>query len=859
MRPLIWLALIFACGIGEAGWSRSPTDTAARPFTFDEMAKLEDIGPGAFTPDGSSLIFVRRPRFSDLPDYSLAPFGPFFGELMTANARSGDAKPLFRKSKGALYALISRSPDGRYVAYFRACRGELRLGVFDRRTGRERILNDAPAQDYYHELTPIWLGTHELAFSAQEPGQLAAYMPYFRRATGEALHKAWQATWVGRTASYGLYRSRPSNENAPFRGILLRIDVSTGKSHKIADGLYSDLRVSRDGKYLSGLRQYEKDQLGTDVTSTAWTYGRAHLALFNLHSGKSVQAVPSLDIVPGTMEWSPHDDRIGFFAWPNGGAAGQGRFYSFDLALHQLREFSHRGLDLVNEREFGPPGRPMRFLWLGRDIAVAARQNPGGDQTPRFTQRGVTGRDLNADPGRFDWYLLGDGGSIRNLTSTYKTVSPWVAGETRSGAYLILDREVMRMAADGTASRIAPGRRVAAYPEASGPAVQGRQPFGSTAIFRSADANQHQLLAFDLARGAERDLSFPPGLVTLMAFGPASGSVAFKKILPNGTDVAIQAGEQAARVVFRINKFLAGVGKPLSWAISYAGRSGEALTSCLTLPANYQAGHRYPTIVYVYPESTPSCSAEPLLQQPIGYENHNILLAHGYAFLSVANPGIATREGGPLGGIVEATDRAIDAAVAEGLVDPERLGLIGASGAGYSGLWLAGHSNRFKAIVSINGIADAHTHYYSHGIDQLFYSELVPWNGQAQRYEGRDQFTLQASPWESPEIYWKASPVAYADKIDAAVLLVSTDMDSGGISEQYDEMFVALHRLRKTVDYVKYWGEWHGPSSFANVRDLTQRTVAWFDKYVAPARAGGPLGRGRASGSEWAPSTATRP
>jgi hypothetical protein len=32
------------------------------------------------------------------------------------------------------------------------------------------------------------------------------------------------------------------------------------------------------------------------------------------------------------------------------------------------------------------------------------------------------------------------------------------------------------------------------------------------------------------------------------------------------------------------------------------------------------------------------------------------------------------------------------------------------------------------------------------------------------------------------------------------------------------------------VDYVKYWGEGHGPSSPANVRDLTRRTIEWFNR-----------------------------
>jgi dipeptidyl aminopeptidase/acylaminoacyl peptidase len=323
----------------------------------------------------------------------------------------------------------------------------------------------------------------------------------------------------------------------------------------------------------------------------------------------------------------------------------------------------------------------------------------------------------------------------------------------------------------------------------------------------------------------------PKGTAKLVAVNAASGAIAYRETHTDGSDLKLQSADGYVREVMRINQFLATVAKPIARSVTHAGPKGESLRSCLTLPPDYRPGHRYPTLVFVYPESTPDCADTSDLQR-VSYGNLNVFVSQGYVVLRVANPGISTREGGPLDGIVAATDRAIDAAIAAGYVDGRRLALIGASGAGFSGLWIAGHSTRFKALVSINGIADILSHYFTIGLPEYFFPDLGSWDGEARRYEGVEQFGIGRTPWDDADFFWRISPIAYAKAIDVPVLLVGTDMDTGGFSQQYDEMFVALHRLRKDVDYVKYWGEGHGPSSAANLRDLTARTSEWLDRYL---------------------------
>jgi dipeptidyl aminopeptidase/acylaminoacyl peptidase len=51
-----------------------------------------------------------------------------------------------------------------------------------------------------------------------------------------------------------------------------------------------------------------------------------------------------------------------------------------------------------------------------------------------------------------------------------------------------------------------------------------------------------------------------------------------------------------------------------------------------------------------------------------------------------------------------------------------------------------------------------------------------------------------------------------------------------------EEVFVALRRLGKQVEYAKYQGEEHSPAywSYANQEDFCQRMIAWFDVHLKP-------------------------
>lgn len=91
-------------------------------------------------------------------------------------------------------------------------------------------------------------------------------------------------------------------------------------------------------------------------------------------------------------------------------------------------------------------------------------------------------------------------------------------------------------------------------------------------------------------------------------------------------------------------------------------------------------------------------------------------------------------------------------------------------------------------------------------------------------------------PWAAPGLYRAESPVFLLDRVRTPLLLVhGTEDDAVGV-EQAGALFVGLRRLGKTATLLRYRGEGHAPTRFAeaNRRDLVSRVIGWFDQHLAP-------------------------
>jgi dipeptidyl aminopeptidase/acylaminoacyl peptidase len=146
-----------------------------------------------------------------------------------------------------------------------------------------------------------------------------------------------------------------------------------------------------------------------------------------------------------------------------------------------------------------------------------------------------------------------------------------------------------------------------------------------------------------------------------------------------------------------------------------------------------------------------------------------------------------------------------------------RLVVTGGSYGGFMTAWIVGHEDRFKAAVSQRGVYDLVSFYSTTDIPRFAEREF------------------EYAPWENPERMWKYSPLAYVENIHTPLLIIHSENDYRAPIPAAEGLFVALRRLKREVELVRYPRDGHELSRSGEPRhrvDRLERIVAWFDKHV---------------------------
>ena len=202
-----------------------------------------------------------------------------------------------------------------------------------------------------------------------------------------------------------------------------------------------------------------------------------------------------------------------------------------------------------------------------------------------------------------------------------------------------------------------------------------------------------------------------------------------------------------------------------------------------------------------------------------------LLLSRGFAILE-PNPRGSTGYGqdfsrrvvGDMGGLdVDDVLAGVDAAVAAGIADPDRLVLTGGSYGGFMAAWIPTRDQRFKASVAISPVTD----WWSERFD----SSLGAWVGDF----------LGGEPHDVPEEYTGRSPVLHVADVSTPVLLTSGRHDRATPVGQAVEFYRALRERGIPSEVVIYPQEGHGVGEFPAILDLATRTLAWFERFLPAA------------------------
>ncbi|MFL5369326.1 MAG: prolyl oligopeptidase family serine peptidase [Myxococcales bacterium] len=136
--------------------------------------------------------------------------------------------------------------------------------------------------------------------------------------------------------------------------------------------------------------------------------------------------------------------------------------------------------------------------------------------------------------------------------------------------------------------------------------------------------------------------------------------------------------------------------------------------------------------------------------------------------------------------------RSVDAAEKLPFVEPGRTCAAGASYGGYMIDWIAGHTDRFRCLVSHDGVYDIAAMYGS--TEELWFPE----------------WEMGGPPWEVPETYRKWSPSTYVKNFKTPTLVVQGELDFRVPVEQGLGMFTALQRqgVESRLLYFPDEGHW---------------------------------------------------
>jgi dipeptidyl aminopeptidase/acylaminoacyl peptidase len=149
-------------------------------------------------------------------------------------------------------------------------------------------------------------------------------------------------------------------------------------------------------------------------------------------------------------------------------------------------------------------------------------------------------------------------------------------------------------------------------------------------------------------------------------------------------------------------------------------------------------------------------------------------------------------------------------------IDKDRMASAGASFGGYMENWFEGHTNRFKTLISHDGVYNFDSMYTT--TDELWF----------------DEWEHGGTPWEKPEEYMKFSPHRYAKNFKTPMLLIHGDQDFRCPVSEGLQLFTALQRLGIEAKMVNFPDEGHWVLKPANSEFWHREVFAWLKAHVPP-------------------------
>jgi dipeptidyl aminopeptidase/acylaminoacyl peptidase len=596
----------------------------------------------------------------------------------------------------------------------------------------------------------------------------------------------------------------------PRRSIWL-VDVDTGVQSPLATGSGSSFspRWSPDGKRLAYVSSAEA--------------GRSQLFVRWMQAGQAAR-ITDLTEAPEDLQWSPDgrslafvmmtpDDKIGL-----GTALARPEGATWAEPLTVITDIKYRG----DGEGYVKPGYSHLFVvsegplsWApdGRSVLMSGNRTPGWQRDP-------TGKEI--------YQVTVADAAVSQLThhvgpARAPRVSPdgkrvaWLGFEDRLLGYQNVRLNIMdREGHDSHSISDSLDRSIddAQWAADSRSLYVQYTDKGVTRVARLSLDGRLQPVAEGLA-GSQLDRPYTGGQFSVAA----NGIVAFTAgAADHPPDLAIARGKRVDRLT-RLNDDLFAVkklGRVASLEVS-SSVDKRPVGAWLVTPANFDPSRKYPLILEIH--------GGPYASYGASFSTDDQLYAAAGYMVLFTNPRGSTSYGEEYANFIlhdypshdyDDLMSAVDAAIAQGSVNPDQLFVTGGSGGGVLTAWIVGRTHRFRAAATQKPVINWASFTLTTDI-----ATFVP------------KYWFGKMPWEDPDNYWKHSPLSLVGNVTTPTLVLVGGEDYRTPVSESEQYYEALQLRGVPTALVKVPGASHGGLAARPSQSAAKASaiLAWFERY----------------------------
>jgi dipeptidyl aminopeptidase/acylaminoacyl peptidase len=341
---------------------------------------------------------------------------------------------------------------------------------------------------------------------------------------------------------------------------------------------------------------------------------------------------------------------------------------------------------------------------------------------------------------------------------------------------------------------------------------------GKTLYFSANVLEANEIFSADVGTGTVTQVSKTGASTNITQISQDGNTIVGTLSLPNGpAEVYKSTGKFTAPIALtRHNRWLSDYALAETEVVKWKSKDGMEIEGLLTKPVGYTDGSKVPLLLN--PHGGPTGASVNNFNGTV-----QVLAANGFAvlqpnFRGSTGKGLAFAQANKNTwgkGDYEDCMTGVDAMIARGLADPDRLGAFGWSYGGYMTFWILTQTDRFKAVSPGAGLTNIYSMYSQNDIQRY-----LRW------------FYSDKAPWDATELYWDRSPMKYVNNVKTPTMIMHGQVDTRVPIAQAQEFYMALKERKVPVEFVVYPRENHGFTEARHQMDRVQRYVRFFGKYL---------------------------